>query len=167
MTQNYRDPVSFLNESVTKRGKSGPDGVYLHNVTVVAESESDYGYKTFYGNPVTPTSAPVGMDEGDWSSLLIKLRSDSRSLSQQVSVYDNSVWQFLPEGGTLSMNVFFPVVNISTFPHRVKQAQETLLCLADFASKVPGNIRFSIGIVTKSWRDMAEQGEVEEMDLSY
>lgn len=167
MAQNYRDPLTYLNEAVTKRGKSGPDGVYLHNVTVVAESTSDYNYKASYGDLVTPFQGPFGIEWQDWGALLINLRADTRTLSQQLPFYDNSVWQFLPEGNLLSMNVFLPVADIATFPHKLKQAQDTLICAADFASKVPSNIRFNIGIVTKSWADMAEQGEVEEMDFSY
>lgn len=167
MAQNYRDPLSYLNEAVTKRGKSGPDGVYLHNVTVVAESTSDYNYKVSYGGLITPLLNPSGVEWEDWATLLITLRSYPRILSKQLSFHDNSIWQFLPEGNLLSMNVFLPEVNIAAFSYKLKQAQDALVCLADFASKVPGNIRFNIGVVTKSWRDMAEQGEVEEMDLSY
>jgi hypothetical protein len=168
MAQNYRDPLTYLNETVTKRGKSGPDGVYLYNVTVVAEAASDYNYRVSYGNPVRPTVPPEGLDWVEWASLLISLRSDVRTLSHELLFStDKSVWQFLPEGNSLSMNVFLPVTDISIFPYLLKQAQDTLICAADFATKVPDSIRFNIGVVTKSWVDMAEQGEVKEMDLSY
>lgn len=168
MAQNYRDPLTYLNEAVTKRGKSGPEGVYLYNVTVVAESTSNYSYRVSYGNPISPTVPPEGLDWVDWATLLINLRSDNRSLSHEiVFATDKSVWQFLPEGNLLSMNLFLPVTDIAIFPYILRQAQDALLCTSDFTSKTPGNIRFNIGIVTKSWEDMAEQGEVKEMDLCF
>lgn len=166
MAQTYKDPVDYLNEIVTKRGKSGPDGVYLHNVTVVAEASSDYNYKVSYGSHVTPKNPPVEIPFEDWAVLLINLRSDSRSLSHEIFL-ENCILQILPEGNFLNFNVFLPSVEISTFPYLILYFQDIAKCLADFSTKISQAIRFNIGLACKSWLEMAEEGEVVETDLSY
>lgn len=169
MAQTYRDPVTYLNEAVTRRGKSGPDGVYLQNVTVVAEASSDFNLKLSYGVPVSPVIPPSCVSHEEWYELLVNLRWDLRSLSHRLNLDEGagSIFQFLPEGNSLSMNVFVPQVDTSDFPYILQMAQDTLICASDFTSKVAGNIRFSIGVVTKSWGDMVEEGDVEERDLNF
>lgn len=168
MAQTYRDPITYLNEAVTRRGKSGPDGVYLQNVTVVAEASSDFNLNLSYGVPVSPVMPPSYCKVEDWNQLLVNLRWDLRSLSHTLNIpEDGLILQFLPEGNILGMNVFVPQVNTSDFPYTLQMAQDTLVCAADFTSKVAGNIRFSIGIATKSWGDMVEEGDVEERDLNF
>lgn len=169
MAQTYRDPVTYLNEAVTRRGKSGPDGVYLHNVTVVAEASSDFSLNLSYGTPVSPVVPPLGASYEEWYELLVNLRWNLRSLSHRLNLDEGAglIFQFLSEGNSLSMNVFAPEVGTSDFPYILQIAKDTLICASDFTSKVAGTIRFSIGVATKSWGDMVEEGDVEERDLNF
>lgn len=166
MAQTYKDPVAYLNEAVTKRGKSGPDGVYLHNVTVVAEALTDYNYKVSYGPAATAFDGPVDVNIYDWHSLLVSIRAGYRQLSHELHLRDFSL-QFLVEGGIINLNVFYPTVETASFPYTILYCQDVLRCVADFAGKIPASIRFNIGLAHKSWEDMVEEGEAEETDLNF
>jgi hypothetical protein len=166
MAQIHKDPVTYLNEAVIKRGKSGPDGVYLHSITVVAEALADYDYKVSYGPAATVLEGPPDVNIYDWNSLLVSVRANHRQLSHELHLRD-FLLQFLVEGGTLNLNVFFPVVETASFPYTILYCQDILRCVADFAGKIPASIRFNIGLAHKSWEDMVEEGEAEETDLNF
>lgn len=168
MAQTYKDPLTYLNEAVTRRGKSGPDGVYLQNITVVAEASGDYDCNVFYGPAVSPIVPPGSFPLDQWNSLLVNLRWDLRSLSQSFWLSEiEGVFQILTEGNRVDMNVFLPSTDVQEFSYYLQMAQDTLVCIADFTSRVAGTIRFNIGIATKSWSEMVEEGDVEERDLSF
>lgn len=165
MAQTYKDPQSYLDEAVSRRGKSGQLGVYLHNVTVVAECETDYNYKTPCEefNAVTGGS---GFIEEEWMRMLVTLRA--QRVERQYTIFnDTQTFQFIPEGGKLSLNIFIPETFSHFFQNEVETAQNILRIVADFLGKVPTTIRFNIGVVWKSWEEMVEAGEAEEVELSY
>lgn len=167
MTQTYKNPIDYLNDAVTKRGKSGPDGVYLTNLTVVAEAKVDYNQKLSYGPGVLAQNPPPDTNYEDWLRVLVDIRSDYRALSQEVAMMDNTILQFIPEGNFLNLNVFLPTIETQGFPYMLVLCQDALKCVADFASKIPNSIRFNIGVACKSWGDMVEEGEAVETDLNY
>jgi len=166
MAQTYKDPHSYLNESLVKRGKSGHQEVYLTHVTVVAEAEADYGYR------VSPQKfdffAPLGnyYNSPEWLILLVSLRSQGTD-TQRTIIFDQTTFQFLPEGSHLSLNIFFPERNVETFDYDVLAAQDMLREVAKFAGKIPTTIRFNLGLVKKSYETMVEDGEVEELEFSF
>lgn len=165
MSHNHKDPKTYLIESVSKRGRSGPDGVYLTNLTVVAESTTDYGYKAniLRAAPLTP---PVSICYEEWLSLIVKLRTDS--VQNPCSIFtDEAIYQFLPEGGSISLNVFIPVLDADTFEYFVCFCQDMMECVSEFTGKLALSIRFSIGYCNRTWRDLADDGEVEEQDFSF
>lgn len=168
MEQTHLDPVTHLNEAISRRGKSTHNGVYLTNLTIVAEAEFDYGYKAF---PPSPDPCKVGkleshFDEYDWLQLLVSLRAQKIEFPEQI-LRGSSVFQFVPEGSRLSMNVFIPVVLSESFPWEVNFSQDLLRRVCDFVGKVPSHIRFSIGFAHRSWGDMVLNHEVQEMDLNF
>lgn len=165
MSQTYKNPLDYLNDAVTKRGRSGPDGVYLTNVTVVAESSTDYGYKVSTDR-ITPLVPPANIPPEEWSWLLVSLRSDYRALDFVLN-HGNMLSQLLVEGNQLSMNVFAPNIRVESFPYLILSSQEMLKCLADFSGKLPSTIRFNLGVVTKTWDEMVESGEAQEVELSF
>lgn len=173
MTTNHKDPLSYLNSLISKRGKSGPDGVYLTNLTIVAEANTDYDYKVNYRKCGARTPL-IGTNYTDWIELLVNLREDNPQTPQTlptdsdlVPVDSEAIYQFVPEGGMLSLNVFMPYLDTQLFEHLVCSTQDMLTYVAGFAGKIPSHIRFSIGYATSKWGDLAESGEVEEYDLSY
>jgi len=167
MAQIYKDPYSYLNDAVVKRGKSGSYGVYLQNVVVVAEATSDYGYKVFLPAP-TAESPFQGEEETpfEWYQTLVRLRSQVVQTTESIYV-DRKLYQFCPEGGTISMNVFIPEAFVDTFNHEVVHSQRLLNLIGDFTGKTPTTVRFTIGVAYKSWYDMAEEGEVQEIEYAY
>lgn len=173
MTTNYKDPQSYLNEMVSKRGKSGPEGVYLTNLTVVAEAETDYGYKVNFGKCGHGTP-PSGVEYMDWLELLVELREDNPQFPRflvtntGLAPWDKTaIYQFLPEGGAISLNVFLPYLDSQMFEYFVCTGQDILTYVSDFIGKFPTHIRYSIGYATSSWEDLVESGEVLEQDFSY
>ena len=165
MTQTYKDPNSYLDTAVSKRGKSGHYGAYLTSVTVVAEPETDYGYKAFgiSGDVIQPE---LNVDPDEWLRMLVTLRSQTVQ-KQYIIVHDNQTYQFIPEGGYLSLNIFLPEVFTHCFQHEVLTAQNTLKIVADFVGSLPSSIRFNIGVAWKTWKDLVESGEAEEVEFSY
>lgn len=162
---SYQDPKSYLNNAVTKRGKSGTDGVFLTNVTVVAECSTDYGYKVNTSG-VTPLNPPFGVCYDSWLELLVSLRSNFPDTPEHVITEEISL-QFVPDGGSISLNVYLPVLNSDVFEVYVKECQETLALVCDFSGKLPTFIRFSIGYAFRRWDTLEEEGEVEGQDLSF
>lgn len=166
MTQNHKDPETYLTQLVAKRGKSGPTGVYLTSVTVVAEAQSDYGYKANIGKS-EPLIPPAGIELEDWLYLLVSLRQDNPQIPQVLGPSMGMMYQFVPEGGSLSLNVFCPLINVGGLGHMVCFCQDMLQTVADFVCKIPTTIRFSIGYAFKDWENLAIDGEVEELELTY
>jgi hypothetical protein len=170
MSHNYQDPKAYLNNAVTKRGKSGSEGVYLTNVTVVADCGTDYGYKAniLGTNLYVP---PYPFEYEDWLSLLVSMRGNPIDLPVHITT-EEATFQFMPEGGNISLNVFMPSINSDVFEVHVSECQELLQFVGDFAGKIPTFVRFSIGYAFRRWDTLLGEGEVQatdypEQDLSY
>lgn len=166
MTTNYKDPKTYLESLISKRGKSGSGGVYLTNLTIVAEAESDYGYKANYRRCGSNTP-PVGTDLSRWHQVLVNLREDNSQLPFTLNTErllccldDEAIYQFIPEGASMSLNVFLPFLDSKMFEHWVCTTQDMLSYAAGFASKFPSHIRFTIGYATSKWDDLVDSGEV-------
>lgn len=167
MAQTHKDPHNYLNESLVKRGKSGHHGVYLNHVTVVADAETDYDYRV--STPDFDIFSPFfdgNYNNVEWLATLVSLRSQLTD-TQRAVVFGKTTYQFIPEGGHLSLNVFLPETSVETFDYDILSAQRILRGVAKFTGKIPTTIRFNLGIVFKSYGAMAEQGEVEELEFSY
>ena len=170
MSHNYQDPKAYLNNAVTKRGKSGAEGVYLTNVTVVADCGTDYGYKTNTQGTAL-LSPPFPFDYEGWLSLLVSMRGSPIDEPVHLTT-DDAMFQFLPEGGNISLNVFIPSINSDVFEVYVSECQDMLQFVGDFAGKIPTFVRFSFGYAFRSWDTLVGEGEVQatdypEHDLSY
>lgn len=167
---NYKDPKTYLSTQVSRRGKSGPCGVYLTNVTIVAEASTDYGYKASF-DKCGPHQPPLDISLEDWQDLLVRLRFDNPQVPQTVHTmeeYDELFnYQFFSEGGYMGLNVFAPSLDTEMFEHLVCSCQDALIFASNFAGKIPTNIRFSIGYASMRWDNLAEEGEVQEQDLSF
>lgn len=166
MTQNHKDPETYLTQLVTKHGKSGPTGIYLTSVTVIAEAQSDYGYKANISRS-GPLLPPAGVRLEDWLYLLVSLRQDDPQVPRVLGPFTGTMYQFVPEGGNVSLNVFCPLVDTESLSHMVCFCQDMLQTVTDFVHKIPTTIKFFIGYAIKDWRDLAVDGEVEEFELTY
>lgn len=139
----------------------------MTNVTIVAEADLDYGYHVSI-DKCGPNLPPVGVTLEDWHSLLINLRNDNPQLPYAVvSDEDSAIYQFMPEGGNMSLNVFIPVADTQMAEYLVCQAQDMLAFVANFSGKIPTFVRFSIGYAHSFWHDLEEDGELLEQDLSF
>jgi hypothetical protein len=170
MSHNYQDPKAYLNNAVTKRGKSGAEGVYLSNVTVVADCSIDYGYRA-NASGTSLYNPPFPFDYEDWLSVLVAMRGNPYDVPTHL-ITEDATFQFIPEGGNIYLNVFIPLLNADVFEIYVSECQGMLQFVGDFAGKIPTFIRFSIGYAFRKWDRLAEEGEVQaseypEQDLSY
>lgn len=164
MSHNHQDPKTFLNKAIASRGRSGAEGAYLTNLTIVAEGNVDYGYRA----NVMRTQAfypPFPFNLEEWLKLLVTLRNN---LSTPIHITtDEATFQFIPDGGQISLNVFIPSITTDTFEIYVLQCQDMLQYVCNFAGKIPVSIRFSIGYALKAWCSMVEDGEAEEQDFTF
>lgn len=165
MAQNHKDPNSYLNDAVVSRGKSARFGVYLTNVTVVAEANQDYNYKIFsqaseLDNPFPDWNFESSLIE--WFLALIRLRSNKQEDAS--FTVGGRIFQFLVEGSVVSLNVFQPEAFVDSFQYDVSHAQQLLRMVADFLGKSATTVRFNIGKAHKSWTEMSDEGDVQEFD---
>lgn len=164
MSHNYQDPKTYLSKAIATRGKSGADGAYLTNLTVVADSVVDYGYKA---NTVRtgPFSPPFGFSIEEWLRLLVGLRSHMREPTHLTT--EGAIFQFISDDCQISLNVFVPSITTDLFEFYVVQCQDLLQYICEFAGKNPTFVRFSIGYASKLWCSMVEDGEAEEQDFTF
>jgi hypothetical protein len=174
MANTYKDPFEYLNDLILKRGKSGKNSVYVTNVTVVVDSQVDYDYKV--PSPgfdlLDPFPEPLYPDiqciQSEWLHLLVSMRDKYEHESYTILLKDR-LYQLIPEGQQLSMNVFVPRLFANHFKYEVLHSQEMLNKVATFLGSTATTIRFNIGLASKTWEELTEEGEVtyREVDLSY
>jgi hypothetical protein len=170
MSPKLSDPHVFLQNLVTKKGKSDLFGVYLTAVTVVASANEEYEYG-FDSKQVSQTVNHLLQKEtNDWNSLLVSTRMNQEELifpicfnrgDNPISVY------FVAEGHEISAHVMIPQISVEEFAYEVLIFQELLNKVANFSSKVATTVRFFLGVATLDWDELVNNGEVEEIEIEY
>ena len=170
MTKTISDPLSFLTNLLTNKGRSDLYGIYLTSVTVLAECEADYNYDVSESSIEAEVESLLRREEDDWNRLLVQVRRDRdqivfpivflRSL-EPVTVY------FIVEGNEISLSVSIPTLTISEFVSEVTFYQHLLKEVALFAGKIPTSIRFTIGAVSMEWDEVVERGCAREVDVGF
>ena len=162
------DPVTFLKNSLTKRGKTDPKGVYLTNLSITADAGADYGYDEPSGGVAQLVRREI--DEGDgWGKLLIQIRRQPESEIHRTldGPFGKCIIQFIPEDHDLSCNVFIARLEVNNFEYCVRVFQEFLKSFAEFAGLTPTYVRFTVGVALYTWPQMVEDGVAEEREIEY
>ena len=160
--------MQFLQNLVTKKGRSDVEGVYLTNATVVALATEDYGYE-FDTTSVERDLENMWRNERAWNDLVVALLRDVQITEHISFAYgsEQSIMQFFQEGHELSAHVYIPEVDAGSFVYDVTFFTTILTDVARFTGKTPTTVRFTIGYSLLYWDDMVKQGSVKEMDFNY
>lgn len=170
MTQKLSDPCSFLAGLVSKKGRSDLYGVYLTSVSVLADTNTDYGYDVLASEIERDIRNMFARDEQDWNRLLVETRTEESEIvfpisfmrgMEPVTVY------FVIEGNEMSSLVFIPTLVVEEFVTEVTFFQALMKKVAHFAGKTPTSIRFTIGAASMQWEDLVEQGHAREVDVGF
>jgi hypothetical protein len=170
MNHKIHDPVSFLTNLVTRKGKSDLFGVYLTGITVSAEATVDYGYGKDRSLALQKIKSCFSSDRGDWNSLLVETRTDTSEIVFPISFFvgrEPVTVYFLTEDHDMSCLVFIPKLVIDEFASEVTFYQELLKEVAAFAGKSPSIVKFTIGVVSTDWDDLVERGVAREVDVGF
>lgn len=170
MNHKIHDPVTFLTNLVTRKGKSDLFGVYLTGVSVSAEAEAEYGYENDRSIAYQKVQACFSSDRRDWNSLLVETRIDTNEIVFPISFFRGSepvTVYFIIEDHDMSCLVFIPKLVIDEFASEVTFYQELLKTVASFSGKTPSIVKFTIGVASTDWDDLVERGEALEVDVGF
>jgi len=169
MKNKIHDPVEFVQNLVTRKGKSDLYGVYLPVVTFVAEADVDYGYPSDEGAPQQVQKC-FSDEKSEWNSILV----DTRLLPEEI-VFPISFLRsgepvnvlFIPEGNDMSCHVTIPKLVVDEIAGEVSFFQEILRKVSAFAGKTATTVKFTVGVVSLDWDDMVERGAAQEVDVGF
>jgi len=170
MSPKITDPNSFLNNLVSKKGRSDLFGVYLTGVNVLADATEEYGYDVSKEDIERDITNMFARDENDWNRLLVETRKNNDEIVHPISfirgIEPNTVY-FVVEGHEMSAFVFIPTLVVGEFATEVTFYQHLLREVAKFAGKTCTSVRFTIGAVSMEWDDMVDGGHAREVDIGY
>ena len=170
MTKTISDPLSFLTNLLTNKGRSDLYGIYLTSVAVLAECETDYGYGVSESSIEAEVESLLRREEDDWNRLMVQVRRDRDQIVfpivflrnlEPVTVY------FVVEGNEISLSVSIPTLVLTEFVTEVTFFQHLLRTVALFAGKNPSTVRFTLGAVSLQWDEVVERGCAREVDVGF
>lgn len=170
MAQKITDPLSFLTNLLTNKGRSDLYGIYLTSVTVLAECEADYNYDVSESNINFEVESLLRQDEDDWNRLLVQVRRDQNQIVFPIAFLRSRepvTTYLIVEGNEISLSVFIPTLVLNEFVTEVTFYQHLLREVALFAGKTPTSIRFTIGAVSMEWDEVVERGCAREVDVGF
>jgi hypothetical protein len=170
MAPKITDPVTFLTNLISRKGRSDLYGVYLTAVNVLADANEDYGYDVPPEVPQREVQALFSKEETDWNHLLVQTRRNHEEIVHPISFIrgrEPITVYFAVEGNDMSAMVFIPTLVMPEFVSEVAFYQHLLHEVATFAGKTATSIRFTIGAVSMEWDDLVEQGCAREVDVGY
>jgi len=85
MAPKITDPVTFLTNLVSRKGKSDLYGVYLTAVNVLADAQEDYGYGVPLEVAQREVESLLAKEENDWNHLLVQTRRNHEEIIHPIS----------------------------------------------------------------------------------
>jgi len=170
MAPKINDPLSFLTNLLTNKGRSDLYGIYLTGVNVLAECETDYGYEVSHSKVETDVEHLLRQDEDDWNRLLVQVRRDRDQIVFPIVFLRNLepvTAYFIVEGNEISLSVSIPTLVLTEFVTEVTFFQHLLSTVALFAGKNSSTVRFTLGAVSMQWDELVERGCAREVDIGY
>lgn len=169
MALKIGDPVLFLQNLVIKKGRSDVEGVYLTNVTVVADATEDYNYE-YNTAQVDRDLEVMWAQQQEWHTMLYKIKKYDKVCQNITFPYgyeDQATVMFFNVEGDLSLHVFIPEVDASDFVYDVTYFTSLLRDMSRFTGKTYSTVKFTIGYCLLHWDDMVKRGEAREMDVAF
>jgi len=170
MAQKIHDPVTFLRNLVSKKGRSDLYGVYLTSVNVVCESQTDYNYEASVEDVEKALESLFKGEVADWNQLLVDTRTDESEIVHPIAFLycgEPVTVFFISEGHEMSCNVAIPKLNVEEFSYDVVFFQTLLKKVSTFAGKTAATVRFLIGAASLDWDCLVERGEAEEVTVGF
>jgi hypothetical protein len=170
MALKIADPVTFLRNLVSKKGKSDLFGVYLTSVNVVADSQIDYEYTVTEKDLEGSILSLLNREKADWNQLLVDTRIDESEIVHPIAFHhcgEPVTVFFISEGHEMSCSVAIPKLSVEEFYFDVVFFQQLLKKVAGFAGKNPALVRFLIGVASLDWDQLVERGEAEEVTVGF
>jgi hypothetical protein len=170
MAPKITDPVSFLKNLVSRKGRSDMEGVYLCGATVLADALEDYGYTVDTVKVENEVTNLLARGEKEWNSLLVSIRLYDNELVHPITFVRNGeevMVHFITEDHDISCLVFIPKLEVGSFESEVTFFLGLLRFTAQFAGKTPTTARFTIGAACTGWDDMVEEGYAKEHDIAF
>ena len=170
MAQKIADPVTFLRNLVSKKGKSDLYGVYLTSVNVIADSQLEYGYEVSEEDVKKSLKNLFSGEKADWNQLLVDARTDDSEIVHPIAFHhcgEPVTVFFISEGHDMSCSVAIPKLDVNEFYFDVVFFQALLKKVAIFAGKSPTLVRFLIGVASLDWDHLVERGEAEEVTVGF
>ena len=170
MAQKIADPVTFLRNLVSKKGKSDLYGVYLTSVNVIADSQLEYGYEVSEEDVKKSLKNLFSGEKADWNQLLVDARTDDSEIVHPIAFHhcgEPVTVFFISEGHDMSCSVAIPKLDVNEFYFDVVFFQALLKKVAIFAGKLPTLVRFLIGAASLDWDHLVERGEAEEVTVGF
>ncbi len=170
MAPKISDPLNFLTNLLTSKGKSDLHGIHLVGVSLLAEANQDYEYDVSQGLASSEVFQLLSRESVEWNELLVATRIDVHETVYPISFLrqrEPITVYFLTEGIEMSAMVFIPTLTISEFATEVTFYQHLLREVALFAGKTPTSIRFTICAVSMEWDEVVERGCAREVDIGF
>jgi hypothetical protein len=170
MSPKLSDPVAFLTNLVTKKGRSERFGVYLTGVNVLADANENYGYDVSQYLIEREIESLFSHEKADWNQLLVDTRLDIHEIVHPISFIrgrDPNTVYFISEGNEMSAFVFIPTILVEEFATEVTFYQHLLREVAHFAGKTSASIRFTLGSVSMEWDELVDRGCAREVDVGF
>jgi hypothetical protein len=170
MALKIADPVTFLRNLVSKKGKSDLWGVYLTCVNVVADSQIDYEYEESPEDIQRAMKNLFAVEVADWNQLLVDTRIDESEIVHPIAFLhcgEPVTVFFITEGHEMSCSVAIPKLCVDEFYFDVVFFQALLKKVASFAGKNASMVRFLIGAASLDWDHLVERGEAEEVTVGF
>jgi hypothetical protein len=170
MSQKMHDPVTFLRNLVSKKGKSDLYGVYLTAVNVIADSQLEYGYEVPEEDVKRNLKNLFSGEKADWNQLLVDTRVDESEIVHPIAFLhcgEPVTVFFITEGHDMSCSISVPKLNVEEFQYDVFFFQALLKKVASFAGKSATTVRFLIGAASLDWEHLVERGEAEEVTVGF
>ena len=170
MAQKIADPVTFLRNLVSKRGRSDLYGVYLTSVNVIADTQLDYEYAVSEEDIKKNIKNLFTGEVADWNQLLVDVRTDESEIVHPIAFHhcgEPVTVFFISEGHEMGCSVAIPKLDVNEFYFDVVFFQALLKKVAGFAGKSPTLVRFLIGAASLDWDHLVERGEAEEVTVGF
>jgi hypothetical protein len=169
MAPKLTDPNSFLQNLVSRKGKSDLFGTYLTGVNILANAEEDYGYGIPFDEIEREIENTFINDRNDWNNLLVQTRMERHEFLFPISFVRSGepyTVYFVVEGNKISSMVFIPSLTACEFKKEVVFFQALLKEVSLFAGKTPTTLRFTLGAVSISWDDLVDTGHARAVDIT-
>lgn len=170
MSVKLTDPLTFLENLLSRKGRSDLYGIYLSGVSIIASPTENYDYDFSEDAFLSEVDNTFKSDAAEWNQVLIDILRQREEIVHPISFLRNrepNTVYFIVENNTISAMVFIPTTTLDCFASEVTFYQVLLKEICRFTKKTPGTLRFTLGSVSMDWEETVQRGYAEEVDVGF